>query len=229
MTGHLTQGTAKLAGMIDHTLLKPNLSHKQLMQLCAEASEHGFCSVCVPPNQVKQAAQLLTESSVKVCTVIGFPLGYSTTETKAFEAQNALQNGADEIDMVIDNVAVAAGNFVAVEKDVAAVVEAANGKLVKVILETCLLTPDQIQKACIACKSAGAHFVKTSTGFSTGGATVEAVKLMRETVGSNMGVKASGGIRNLDQAEAMVSAGANRLGCSSGVQIVSGQTAEGDY
>ncbi|AJH77844.1 deoxyribose-phosphate aldolase [Heyndrickxia coagulans] len=212
---------ANLAAYIDHTLLKPEATEKDILKLTAEAAQYHFASVCIHPYWVKLAARELAGTGVKVCTVIGFPLGATTTETKAFETKKAIGDGADEIDMVINIGALKSGNTEAVEADIRAVVEAAQGKLVKVIIETCLLTNEEKELACRLSVKAGAHFVKTSTGFSTGGATVEDVKLMRQTVGDKAGVKASGGIHTKAEAEAMIEAGATRIGASSGVKIVS--------
>lgn len=212
---------ANLAAYIDHTLLKPEATEKDILKLTAEAAQYHFASVCIHPYWVKLAARELAGTGVKVCTVIGFPLGATTAETKAFETKKAIGDGADEIDMVINIGALKSGNTEAVEADIRAVVEAAQGKLVKVIIETCLLTNEEKELACRLAVKAGAHFVKTSTGFSTGGATVEDVKLMRQTVGDKAGVKASGGIHTKAEAEAMIEAGATRIGASSGVKIVS--------
>lgn len=212
---------ANLAAYIDHTLLKPEATEKDILKLTAEAAQFHFASVCINPYWVKLAARELAGTGVKVCTVIGFPLGATTAETKAFETKKAIGDGADEIDMVINIGALKSGNTEAVEADIRAVVEAAQGKLVKVIIETCLLTNEEKELACRLSVKAGAHFVKTSTGFSTGGATVEDVKLMRQTVGDKAGVKASGGIHTKAEAEAMIEAGATRIGASSGVKIVS--------
>lgn len=219
-----------IAELIDHTLLKQDATKKQIEKLCEEANQYKFASVCVNPTWVNLSANLLQDSSVKVCTVIGFPLGASTSAVKAFETTNAIENGADEIDMVINVGALKDQDYNLVQKDIEAVVEAAKGKaIVKVILETCLLTNEEIVKASELSKLAGADFVKTSTGFSTGGATVEAVKLMRETVGADLGVKASGGVRSLEDLQAMVEAGATRIGASSGVEIMQGQKSKSDY
>ncbi|MGG3707023.1 deoxyribose-phosphate aldolase [Heyndrickxia coagulans] len=212
---------ANFAAYIDHTLLKPEATEKDILKLTAEAAQYHFASVCIHPYWVKLAARELAGTGVKVCTVIGFPLGATTAETKAFETKKAIGDGADEIDMVINIGALKSGNTEAVEADIRAVVEAAQGKLVKVIIETCLLTNEEKELACRLAVKAGAHFVKTSTGFSTGGATVEDVKLMRQTVGDKAGVKASGGIHTKAEAEAMIEAGATRIGASSGVKIVS--------
>ncbi|QMT18773.1 deoxyribose-phosphate aldolase [Planococcus maritimus] len=219
-----------IASLIDHTLLKAEATAPQIEQLCKEAAEHHFASVCVNPAWVALAAKHLEESEVKVCTVIGFPLGASTSETKAFETKDAIEKGAGEIDMVLNIGALKSGQEDVVKADVEAVVNAAKGKaIVKVILEICLLTDEEIKVASRLSKEAGADFVKTSTGFSTGGATVEAVRLMRETVGPDLGVKASGGVRSLEDVEKMVEAGATRIGASSGVQIMQGLTSDNDY
>lgn len=215
--------SAVLAKMIDHTLLKPDATYSQVEKLCKEAQEYHFVSVCVNPAYVKPAAELLNKSDVKVCTVIGFPLGANTPMTKEVEAREAIANGATEVDMVINIGALKSGDYDLVSRDIKAVVDAAAGQaLTKVILETCLLNEEEKVKACLLAKNAGADFVKTSTGFGKGGATVEDVELMRKTVGAEMGVKASGGVRDRGTAERMVKAGANRLGTSSGVSIVKG-------
>lgn len=219
----------KLNKYIDHTLLKPDASQEQIETLIEEAKKYDFASVCVNPTWVNFAAQALKATDVKVCTVIGFPLGANTPELKAFETSDAIQNGANEIDMVINIGALKSRNFDLVERDIRAVVEAAKGTLVKVIIETCLLTDDEKVKACQLAQKAGADFVKTSTGFSTGGATVADVALMRKTVGPNMGVKASGGARSYEDALAFIKAGATRIGASSGVAIMEGDVANGDY
>ncbi|MCJ8344209.1 deoxyribose-phosphate aldolase [bacterium] len=212
----------ELARYIDHTFLKPEATQKEIEKLCKEASQYQFASVCINPYYVKFAADLLHGSGVKVCTVIGFPLGATTTGTKCFEAAEAIRNGAGEIDMVLNISALKSKDYDFVRQDVRAVVEACNGTIVKVILETALLTREEIIIACRLCKEAQAHFVKTSTGFSKGGATIEHVKLMRTVVGPDMGVKASGGVRNAKDAKAMIEAGANRLGVSASIAIVSG-------
>ena len=219
----------KLNKYIDHTLLKPDASQEQIETLIEEAKKYDFASVCVNPTWVSFAAQALKATDVKVCTVIGFPLGANTPEIKAFETSDAIQNGANEVDMVINIGALKSRNFDLVERDIRAVVEAAKGTLVKVIIETCLLTDDEKVKACQIAQKAGADFVKTSTGFSTGGATVEDVALMRKTVGPDMGVKASGGARSYEDALAFIKAGATRIGASSGVAIMEGDVANGDY
>lgn len=219
----------KLNKYIDHTLLKPDASQEQIETLIEEAKKYDFASVCVNPTWVNFASQALKATDVKVCTVIGFPLGANTPELKAFETSDAIQNGANEIDMVINIGALKSRNFDLVERDIRAVVEAAKGTLVKVIIETCLLTDDEKVKACQLAQKAGADFVKTSTGFSTGGATVADVALMRKTVGPDMGVKASGGARSYEDALAFIKAGATRIGASSGVAIMEGDVANGDY
>lgn len=211
-----------VAGIIDHTLLKQQASEEQIAKICAEAMEYNFASVCINPCYVKQCAEALKDSSVNVCTVIGFPLGASTTATKAFETRDAVANGAVEIDMVVNVGAIKSGKWDYVKNDIKAVVDAAAGKLVKVIIETCLLTDDEKRQVCQIAKEAGADFVKTSTGFSTGGATPEDVALMRETVGPDMGVKASGGIHTAEEAIACINAGATRLGVSAGIAVVNG-------
>lgn len=215
--------------MIDHTLLKADAKKEEIEKLCEEAKEHHFASVCVNPTWVSLSSSLLEGTDVKVCTVIGFPLGANTPEVKAFEAQNAISNGATEVDMVINIGALKDGNDQEVKRDIQAVVEASKGVLVKVIIETCLLTEDEKIRACKLAVEAGADYVKTSTGFSTGGATVEDVALMRKTVGPDVGVKASGGVRNAEGAKAVIEAGATRIGASSGIAIVNGYTADTDY
>jgi deoxyribose-phosphate aldolase len=222
--------TTNIAKMIDHTLLKPEATKEQLRVLCEEAREHNFASVCVNPTWVAYSAKLLAGSDVKVCTVIGFPLGANTPETKAFETKNAIENGATEVDMVINIGALKSGDFELVERDINAVIAAAKGKaLSKVIIETCLLTDEEKVTACELSVKAGADYVKTSTGFSTGGATPADVALMRKTVGPDLGVKASGGVRSAEDAQEMMNAGATRLGASSGVKIVKGLTSDSDY
>jgi deoxyribose-phosphate aldolase len=214
-----------IASMIDHTMLKPDATADQIAQLCYEARKFKFASVCVNPTHVKLCAELLQGSPVKVCTVIGFPLGASAPEVKAFEAQTALKDGATEIDMVINIGALKAGDLTQVAQDIHEVVKVghAAGAIVKVIIETSLLNDEEKVTACLLSKEAGADFVKTSTGFSGGGATVEDINLMRKVVGPNMGVKASGGVRDFEDARNMVKAGATRLGASAGVKIVQGQ------
>jgi len=216
-----------LASMIDHTLLKPDATADQIAQLCYEARKFHFASVCVNPTHVKLCAELLKGTQVKVCTVIGFPLGASAPEVKAFEAQTAIKDGATEIDMVINIGAVKAGDLTLVARDIHEVVKVGHGAgaIVKVIIETALLNEEEKVTACLLSKEAGADFVKTSTGFSGGGATVEDINLMRRVVGPEMGVKASGGVRDFEDAQNMVNAGATRLGASAGVKIVQGALA----
>lgn len=222
--------TNNVARMIDHTLLKADATKDQIEKICAEAKEYNFASVCVNPTWVKLSSELLKGTEVKVCTVIGFPLGASTPETKAFETENAIENGAEEVDMVINIGALKGGDNELVERDIRAVCEAAKGKaLTKVIIETCLLTDEEKVRACELSVKAGADFVKTSTGFSTGGATAEDISLMRKTVGPDIGVKASGGVRSAEDAQKMIEAGATRIGASSGAAIVNGLTGDSDY
>lgn len=221
-----------MARIIDHTLLKPETTTKEVETLCAEAKQHHFASVCINPAFVALCKNLLRNTDVKVCTVIGFPLGANTTEVKRFEAEQAINNGADEIDMVINISKLKDGDYDYVFNDINQVVLAAKRKNVvcKVILETALLTDEEKVKACLISKSAKADFVKTSTGFSKGGATVADVMLMKYVVGSSVGVKASGGIRNTEDAEAMVAGGADRIGASASVKIVSGSgSSSGGY
>lgn len=210
----------QMAAMIDHTILKAVATRQDVEKLCAEAVAHGFASVCVNPIHVPLAAKFLAGSSVEVCTVVGFPLGATSYKIKAQEAAWAVQEGATEVDMVIDVGAAKEGRFDDVESDIAGVVAASKPAIVKVILEVCYLTEDEIVSCCKAAVRSGAHFVKTSTGFGDGGATVEAVSLMRKTVGPDIGVKAAGGIRSAKDALAMVEAGANRIGCSAGLAIM---------
>lgn len=220
---------AQLATFIDHTLLKPDASRAQIEKLCAEAREHKFFSVCVNGSWVATAYHLLEDTEVKVAGVVGFPLGAMTADTKRFEAEAAIDDGAHEIDMVLNIARLKAGDDKFVLREIVDVVEAADERTVKVILETCLLTDEEKIRACKIVVESGAHFVKTSTGFSTGGATIADVKLMRETVGPKFGVKASGGIRDLPTALAMIEAGATRLGTSAGVAIVQGLSGTGGY
>ncbi|MBI3288544.1 MAG: deoxyribose-phosphate aldolase [Elusimicrobia bacterium] len=215
------------ARYVDHTLLKPNATQEEIAKLCEEARQFCFASVCVNPSYVAVAAQYLRGSGVKVCTVVGFPLGSTTPTVKAIEARDAMANGADEIDMVINIGALKSGNDAVVYDDIKSVREATRGKVLKVILETSLLSNEEKVRACAAAKKAGADFVKTSTGFGGGGATVEDIKLMRETVGPLMGVKASGGIRDAKMAADMIAAGATRLGTSASVAIVTDAKSEG--
>jgi len=218
------------ARMIDHTLLKAEATKEQIEKLCAEAKQFNFASVCVNPTWVKHSSELLEGSDVLVCTVIGFPLGANTPAVKAFEVKDAIANGANEVDMVINIGALKDKNYDLVQADIAAVVEAAKGSaLVKVIIEACLLTDEEKVKACELAVAAGADYVKTSTGFSTGGATAEDIALMRKTVGPDLGVKASGGVRSLEDMKKMVEAGATRIGASSGVAIMNGLIADSNY
>ncbi len=211
----------KLASMIDHTILKPEAGKEQVETICREAREYGFASVCVNSSYVPLCAELLRDTEVKVCTVIGFPLGAMSTAAKAAEARQAILDGAEELDMVIHIGMLKDGNNEYVEQDIHSVVEEARGKAaVKVIIETCLLSEEEKIRACLLAKKAGADYVKTSTGFSTGGATAEDIALMKKTVGKNMKVKASGGIRTREKAEEMRKAGADRIGTSSGIRIV---------
>ncbi len=214
-----------LAKLIDHTLLKPEATTQQIEQLCAEAKKYGFASVCVNPCYVSLCARLLKDTRVKVCTVIGFPLGATTTAAKVVEAEHAIRDGAQELDMVINVGMLKSGEHEYVEDDIFAVVSTArrSGVLTKVILENVLLTDEEKVKACLLVKRAGADFVKTSTGFSKGGATVGDVILMRRVVGSAIGVKAAGGVRSREEALTMVASGADRVGASASVKIVSGE------
>lgn len=216
---------------IDHTLLKADASEAEIVKICKEAKEYGFASVCVNAFRVPVVKRELEGSDVKVCCVVGFPLGAMTKEAKAFETKQATENGAQEVDMVLNVGAMKDKKYDVVLADIKAVVEAAKGKaLVKVILENCLLTKEEIVKACELSKEAGADFVKTSTGFSTGGAKAEDVKLMRETVGTSMGVKASGAVRTTKDAEEMIAAGASRIGASASISIVEGtETGKSGY
>ncbi|HBN09276.1 MAG TPA: deoxyribose-phosphate aldolase [Cyanobacteria bacterium UBA8530] len=222
---------AQIGRMIDHTLLKADATETEVAKLCDEARRFTFASVCVNPTNVAQAAKSLRGCPVKVCTVIGFPLGATTSEVKAFEARNAIENGAGEIDMVINIGALKSQNYRQVENDIRAVVGACHqlGAICKVILETGLLNDEEKVAGCALSKEAGADFVKTSTGFSKGGATVEDIALMRLTVGKEMGVKASGGVRDFQTAAAMVKAGATRIGASASVEIVQGKKGTGSY
>lgn len=214
--------------MIDHTILKPEATEAAVQKIIDEAKEYNFFSVCINPCWVAFASEQLADTDVAVCTVIGFPLGANTPEVKPYEAADAIKNGANEVDMVINIGALKSQQYDYVRQDIQGVVDAAKGKaLVKVIIETALLTDEEKVKACELAKEAGADFVKTSTGFSTGGAKVADIRLMRETVGPDMGVKASGGVHNAEEALAMIEAGATRIGASTGVAIVSGATGEG--
>ncbi|XOK62829.1 deoxyribose-phosphate aldolase [Paenibacillus elgii] len=221
----------EIARLIDHTLLKADASREAVIRLAEEAKQYRFASVCVNPAQVKTAYEVLKDTpDVKVCTVIGFPLGATMPEVKAFEVREAIAAGATEVDMVINIGALKDKQDDLVEQDIRAVVEAAKGKaLTKVIIETCLLTDEEKERACRLAVKAGADFVKTSTGFSTGGATAEDIALMRKTVGPDIGVKASGGVRSLEDVKAMIEAGATRIGSSSGVSIVKGEQSSSAY
>ena len=210
----------RLNKMIDHTILNPDATKDEVIRVIDEAKAHEFASVCLEPCWVSLAAERLADSPVKVCTVIGFPLGANTKTVKAFEAKEAVDNGAEDVDMVLNIGALKSGDYDLVLEDMKAVREAAKEAVVKVILETCLLTDEEKKKACALAKEAGLDFVKTSTGFSTAGATTADVKLMREVVGDKMGVKASGGIRDRETAEAMIAAGASRIGASKSIAIV---------
>lgn len=208
---------------IDHTLLKPDATRAQIKKIIEEAKEYNFFSVCINPFWVPLAHEELKDTSVKVCTVIGFPLGANTSAVKEYETTDAIKNGANEVDMVINIGALKGGEYEIVKEDIQKVVAASEEKaLVKVIIESSLLTDEEIVKACELAKEAGADFVKTSTGFANGGASVHAVELMRKTVGSEMGVKASGGIHSYEDAKALIDAGATRIGASAGIAIVEG-------
>ncbi|MBX7442743.1 MULTISPECIES: deoxyribose-phosphate aldolase [unclassified Arthrobacter] len=224
-------GPGNIAGYIDHTLLKPEASEADVLKVCAEAAEYGFKSVCVNPIWVKTVTTALKGSGVLTCSVVGFPLGATPTDVKAFEARGAVLDGAEEVDMVINIAAARADDKGALVEDIAAVAEAVHGggAILKVIIETALLTDAQKVLACQAAVEAGADFVKTSTGFNGGGATVEDVALMRRTVGPEVGVKASGGVRSLADAQAMIAAGATRIGASSGIAIVKGEQGSAAY
>lgn len=217
------------AKFIDHTQLKPESTREQIDRIINEAKEYGFKSICVNPTHVKYSAEQLKGTDVLVCTVIGFPLGASTKEVKAFETKNAIENGASEIDMVINIGALKDGRLDEVKDDIESVVKASNGKTVKVIIETVLLTDEEKVTACKIAKEAGADFVKTSTGFAGGGATASDVKLMKDTVGEALEVKASGGVRNLEDFNNMLEAGATRIGASAGVQIIQGLESDSNY
>ncbi len=227
----MSEMAESVAHLIDHTLLKADATKQQILHLCEEAKQYKFASVCIQPYWVKTAAQVLAEEpEVKVCTVIGFPLGQNTTVIKAAETKDAIENGATEVDMVINIAALKDQDDETVQADIKAVVDAAKNKaLTKVIIETSLLTNEEKERACRLAVQAGADFVKTSTGFSTGGATVEDIRLMRSTVGSQVGVKASGGVRSFEDVQAMVEAGATRIGASSGVAIAKGLESESNY
>ena len=222
---NMTYTPASLAAYIDHTFLKPEGSVADIKKICAEAREHHFASVCVNPSYIKLVAEELSGSGVTPCCVVGFPFGTHTPEAKAAETAQAVADGAREVDMVVNVGAIKSGDWDLVERDIAAVVQAAGKAGVKVILENCLLTDEEKVRACEISKKAGAAFVKTSTGYSTGGATAHDVALMRKTVGPDVGVKASGGVRTYEDAVAMLEAGANRLGASAGIQIIAGPSA----
>jgi deoxyribose-phosphate aldolase len=222
LSGEESAAAREVARYIDHTLLKPDATRDEILKLCEEGVRYGFASVCINPTWVREAACALRGSGVKVCTVIGFPLGAGTTDTKAYEARRAIFDGATELDMVINIGALKSGDHDLVSDDIRRVVEVAHevGYICKVIIETALLTDDEKVNACLLAKHSGADFVKTSTGFSKGGATVADIALMRRAVGGEMGVKASGGVRDLQQAQEMIRAGATRIGASVGVKIV---------
>jgi deoxyribose-phosphate aldolase len=223
MTSEMKFSPEKLARMIDHTLLKPEATPAEVEQICKEAIEFNFASVCINPSYVKLAKERLRGSNVKVCTVIGFPLGATTTKSKVCEAEEAIANGAQEVDMVINIGRLKSREYDYVESDIREVASTAhlNGAIMKAIIETCLLTDDEKEKACLLARNAGADFVKTSTGFNKGGATAADVALMRRVVGDKMGVKASGGVRSYEDAIRMIENGATRIGTSSGVRIIS--------
>lgn len=219
-----------LARMIDHTILKPEASEEAVRRICEDALKYNFASVCINPCNIPLVAQMLKGSEVKVCTVIGFPLGANSTAVKAFETEDAIKNGAQEVDMVINIGKLKSKDYEYVKNDIKAVVDAAKGKaLTKVIIETSLLTDEEKVIACKLSKKAGADFVKTSTGFSTGGATPEDIKLMRETVGPEMGVKASGGVRSHEDAIKVIEAGATRIGASASIAICEGKVSDSTY
>lgn len=220
--GQDAAANASVGAYIDHTLLKPEATRDEITKLCEEARKFNFASVCINPTWVREAAFLLHGSSVKTCTVVGFPLGATLSDVKAYETRRAIFDGATEIDMVINIGALKSGDDLTVKRDICAVVDAAHDAcaIVKVIIETALLTDDEKVRACLLAKEAGADFVKTSTGFSKGGATVADIELMRRTVGSEIGVKAAGGVKDLASAKEMIAAGATRIGASAGVKIV---------
>jgi len=223
-------GTINIAKMIDHTLLKPESTKEQIIKLCEEAKQYGFATVCINPTWVSTASSILKKSNIGVTTVVGFPLGATTTFAKVSETRDAIANGATEIDMVMNVGALKSKEDLVVYHDIKHVVQAASGKaVVKVILETGLLTNEEKKRACQLAKEAGVDFVKTSTGFGPGEATVEDIRLMRGIVGPQIGVKASGGVRNAKTAMTMIEAGANRIGASAGIAIVTGQTSVSEY
>lgn len=209
-----------LASFIDHTILKPDSTKEEVKKVCTEAKKYKFASVCVNPYYVELVSKELNNTDINTTCVVGFPLGQSTSETKGFETKEVIKLGADEIDMVINIAALKNRELDTVKKDIESVIKAASGKTVKVIIETCLLNRDEKILACETAKNCGADFVKTSTGFSVGGATTEDVKLMKSIVGENMGVKASGGVRTLKDAKTLIKAGASRIGASSSVDII---------
>ena len=214
--------------LVDHTLLSQGATWNEIKGICDDAIKYGCASVCIPPSYVKKVKDYV-QDKMKVCTVIGFPNGYNTTAVKCFEAENAVKNGADEIDMVINVGWLKSGRYDDTEEDIREVKKACGDKHLKVIIECCLLTDEEKVIACRLAEKAGADFVKTSTGFSKGGATVEDVALMRKTVGDRLGVKAAGGIRDAETAVAMIKAGANRLGCSAGIKIIEGSDPNAEY
>ena len=218
----------KVNKLIDHTILKAFATEEEILKLCKEAIEYDFKSVCVNPVNVALAKKALEGSDVLVCTVVGFPLGANTKEIKALETLDAIKNGADEIDMVINIGKAKEHDFDYIEEEIKCVLTASAGKTTKVIIETCYLNDEEKVECCKAAKAAGATFVKTSTGFGTGGATASDIKLMRETVGAEMGVKASGGVRSYDDVKVMVENGATRIGASSGIQIMKDASVEGE-
>src|SRR5712691_9254029 len=222
LTGAESEAAREVARFIDHTLLKPDATRDEILKVCEEGVRYGFASVCINPIWVREAACALRGSGVKVCTVIGFPLGANAPDTKSYEARRAIFDGASELDMVINVGALKSAEHDLVSRDIRGVVEVAHevGYICKVIIETALLTDDEKVSACLIAREAGADFVKTSTGFSTGGATAADVALMRRAVGGQMGVKASGGVRDLKQAQEMIRAGATRIGASVGVKII---------
>lgn len=222
LTGAESEAAREVARYIDHTLLKPDATRDEILKICEEGVRYGFASVCINPIWVREAVCAMRGSGVKVCTVIGFPLGSNSPDTKAYEARRAIFDGASELDMVINVGALKSGDHDLVSRDIRGVVEVAHevGYICKVIIETALLTDDEKVSACLIAKEAGADFVKTSTGFSSGGATAADVALMRRAVGGQMGVKASGGVRDLKQAQEMIKAGATRIGASVGVKII---------
>lgn len=220
----------KITKLIDHTILAADATKEDVMRICQEAKQYGFASVCIQPSWVKFVSEQLMSTDVKVCTVIGFPLGATSTRAKAYEAEVALEDGAEELDMVINIGALKSGEYELVKADIAAVCKVVQKPaIVKVIIETALLTDEEKKIACTLAKEAGADFVKTSTGFSTAGATTKDIELMRAVVGPNLGVKASGGIRTYNDIQKMVAAGANRIGASSGVAIIEGEISKADY